>query len=68
MEFIKLYEDEFGEKLPIDEAREITSRLVELYTMLAEPLPSELKEKEATLLSGESVSESVPAHTPSSVQ
>jgi len=40
-EFMRLYEEEFNEPLSEDEAREITSRLVELYMMLAEPLPSE---------------------------
>ncbi|OHA83401.1 MAG: hypothetical protein A2937_03705 [Candidatus Yonathbacteria bacterium RIFCSPLOWO2_01_FULL_47_33b] len=38
---MRLYEEEFNEPLSEDEAREITSRLVELYMMLAEPLPSE---------------------------
>jgi len=40
-EFRFRYEEEFGEPISEDEAREIASRLVELYMMLAEPLPSE---------------------------
>jgi flagellin-specific chaperone FliS len=40
-EFIRLYEEEFQEGLNEDEAREIANRLVELYQLLAEPLPAE---------------------------
>lgn len=41
-EFMRLYEEELGGQIDEDEAREIASRLIELYAMLAEPLPSEL--------------------------
>ncbi len=44
-EFIRLYEEETGKGIEIEEAREIASRLVELYMMVAEPLPSELRDK-----------------------
>lgn len=40
-EFRRLYEKEFGESISEDEAREIAPRLVELYMMLAQQLPSE---------------------------
>jgi len=37
-----LYEQEFGEIISEDDAREVASRLVELYQLLAAPLPSEV--------------------------
>jgi hypothetical protein len=40
-EFMRLYEEEFGEPIKEDEAREIALRLLELYQLLARPLPSE---------------------------
>ena len=40
-EFKKLYAAEFGEELSREEASEIAWRLADLYTFLAEPLPSE---------------------------
>ncbi len=40
-EFTRLYAAEFGEKLSKAEASEIAGRFVDLYTLLAEPLPSE---------------------------
>ncbi len=40
-EFKKLYKKEFKKPISMDKAREIASRLVELYMLLAEPLPSE---------------------------
>lgn len=36
-----LYKEEFGEEIDLEEAQEMAQRLVELYMMLAEPLPSE---------------------------
>lgn len=44
-EFIKLYNQEFGYISEAD-AREMAIRLVELYTLLAQPLPSEVAEVE----------------------
>jgi hypothetical protein len=41
-EFIGLYEEEFKDRLSEDEAREVASRLIELYQLLAQPLPSEI--------------------------
>lgn len=41
-EFIRLYEEEWKEQISEDEAREIASRLLELYQLLAEGLPSEI--------------------------
>lgn len=40
-EFIAIYQEEFGEKLSLAEASEITFRLVSLYTQLTKALPSE---------------------------
>ena len=60
-EFIRLYEEETGERIDMEEAREIASRLVELYMMLSEPLPSELLNGGTTQPSGE---EEVSARTP----
>lgn len=45
-EFIVLYKEETGEELTIPEAREIVSRLVTLYVLLARPLPSERAKEE----------------------
>ena len=38
-EYVRLYEKEIGEKLSLDEGREILSRLVTLYQALCRPLP-----------------------------
>jgi hypothetical protein len=40
-EFITLYAQEFGEQLEIAEAREIATRLIDLYTILMRRLPEE---------------------------
>lgn len=40
-EFMRVYEEECKEQITEDEAREIASRLLELYQLLAERLPSE---------------------------
>ena len=40
-EFMRLYTAEFGEALSKADASEIAGRFVDLYTLLAEPLPSE---------------------------
>lgn len=40
-EFARLYEKEFGEKISLDQAREMASRLMHLYVKLADPLPDE---------------------------
>ena len=40
-EFMRLYTAEFGERLSKEEASEVAGRFVDLYTLLAEPLPSE---------------------------
>jgi len=39
-EFMRIYEQEFGEELQEDEAREIASNLLSLYEALMQPLPS----------------------------
>jgi hypothetical protein len=38
-EFMQLYEAEFSEKLSLEEARVLVGRLLELYVLLARPLP-----------------------------
>lgn len=43
-EFIKLWEREFAERLTPDEARYHVSRVLELFTLLAQPLPGEMRE------------------------
>ena len=40
-EFIVLWKKEFDEDLSFDEARYHASQLLELYALLAKPLPSE---------------------------
>lgn len=40
-EFMKLYEDEFGEDISLNDAKEMAERIAELYEVLARPLPSE---------------------------
>jgi hypothetical protein len=40
-EFIKLYAEESGETLPVDEAREVASNLLEIYLLLLQPTPKE---------------------------
>lgn len=47
IEFMAIYEQEFGEQLTSAEASEMTTRLINLYMILVEPLPSE---REATQL------------------
>jgi hypothetical protein len=41
LEFMRLDQAEFGEAIDEAEAREVASRLVELYQLLAEALPGE---------------------------
>ena len=43
-EFIRLYEAEFKQPISEEEARETASRLVELYQLLATPLPAGIPE------------------------
>ena len=43
-EFMRVYEEEFNEPISEDEARDMTHRLLELYQILAAPLPSEVKQ------------------------
>ena len=41
-EFMQIYKDEYNEDITEDEAREYIRRLMHLYTLLTEPLPSEI--------------------------
>jgi hypothetical protein len=40
-EFMRLYKTEFGEDVSVDEAREMARNLLDLYELLARPLPHE---------------------------
>ncbi len=41
-EFAEIWKQEFNEELAPDEARHHASQLLELYSLLAKPLPSEI--------------------------
>lgn len=43
-EFRKVYKEDTGEDITIEQAREIASRLLELYRLLARPLPGETRQ------------------------
>lgn len=43
-EFRRICEEELGEPISTEEAREMHHRLIELYRALLEPLPEELEE------------------------
>jgi len=45
LEFIRLYEAEFGVPLSLEEAREMASRVVSLYEVLSRPLPDEVDQQ-----------------------
>lgn len=45
-DFINLYENIYQERLSIEEAREMATRLVALYEVLARPLPGEIRDDE----------------------
>ncbi len=45
--FMQLYKEEFDTEIAEDEAQEVTSRLINLYLKLMEPLPSERTEDQA---------------------
>lgn len=45
-ELIQIHKDECGEELTVEEASEMGARLVELFTLLARPLPSERAARE----------------------
>lgn len=47
-EFAELWKQEFNETISLDEARHCASQLLELYTILARPLPADRQQ-----LSGE---------------
>lgn len=48
-EFTALWKEEFNETLTPDEARHYASQLLELYSLLAKPLPSEMSSHDAEL-------------------
>lgn len=39
--FIALYEEEFGESISLDEAREMVTRVTDLMLLVSNPLPPE---------------------------
>jgi hypothetical protein len=41
-EFRCIYKETYGEEITIEEAREMTRRLLTLYKILAQPLPGEV--------------------------
>jgi hypothetical protein len=45
-EFCQIWKEEFDEEISIEEARQHASSLLELYSVLARPLPSELASEE----------------------
>jgi flagellin-specific chaperone FliS len=40
-EYKRVHEEEFGELISDDEAREIATRVIQLYEILIQPLPDE---------------------------
>jgi hypothetical protein len=42
-ELQRIYKDEYGEDITIEEAREIAQRLLTLYGILMRPLPGDMK-------------------------
>jgi hypothetical protein len=40
-DFIRVYKEEFGDELSVDQGREMLARLVVLYELLSRPLPDE---------------------------
>lgn len=40
-DYIRVYKEEFGDDLSLDQGREMLTRLVTLYDLLARPLPDE---------------------------
>jgi hypothetical protein len=51
-QFIAAHKDDTGENLSMEEAREIAGRLLELYRLLARPLPKALEERAKQLSGG----------------
>lgn len=45
-DFIRAYREEFGDELSADQAREMLTRLVTLYQLLARPLPEEANDQQ----------------------
>lgn len=52
-EFRAVYKKDTGEDLTIDEARGMASNLLQLYFLLARPLPSEIEAQAKRLSDGE---------------
>jgi len=40
-DFIRVYKEEFGDDLSVDEGRDMLTRLVTLYRLIARPFPDE---------------------------
>ncbi len=45
-EFMRLYKEEFNEEITEDQASEMTARMLRLYRLVSEELPSERKARE----------------------
>lgn len=39
-EYMQLYKEDFGKELTLEEGREVASRLLSLYQVLGDPLPT----------------------------
>jgi len=48
LELKKIYEDDFGEEITMEEAAEMGYRLIALYKILRQPLPGERKSEKAS--------------------
>lgn len=60
-ELIQIHKEEHDEDLTIDEASEMGARLVELFTLLAQPLPSERAAREGKATQPPSPDSSAPS-------
>lgn len=59
-ELIQIHKEECGEDLTVDEASEMGARLVELFALLAQPLPSEIAARQKSSTPPSSPASSAP--------
>jgi hypothetical protein len=52
-EFIRVYKEEFGDDLSVNEALDMLTRLVVLYRLIARPLPNEKPRRDQDIGEGE---------------
>ncbi len=60
-ELIQIHKERFDEELTVDEASEMGARLVELLTLLAQPLPSEIAARQKSSTPPSSPDSSAPS-------